>query len=75
MNAVHYSGRIYVLFFVSILFFILKGSLCQMTWQPCDTTARPLSIPQVTLTPDPPIIGGSATFKVDALSGESFVGA
>ena len=52
------------------LFCLISASMASaMTWQPCDDVPRTLFATQVTLTPDPPIIGGSATFKVEAKSG------
>ncbi|GAX80841.1 hypothetical protein CEUSTIGMA_g8276.t1 [Chlamydomonas eustigma] len=44
-----------------------------MTWQPCDDTARKVSPTEVSLTPDPPVIGGSAQFDIIANSEEDII--
>ena len=48
---------------------LLSPIFAEMTWRLCDQITRPMSPTQVTLTPDPPIIGGSATFNVQSESG------
>ncbi len=56
---------------IALFFVALFAADAQMTWRACeDTPAQSISTTSVTLVPDPPVIGGSATFTVDAVSCE-----
>mmetsp|Transcript_23477 Transcript_23477/g.69755 ORF Transcript_23477/g.69755 Transcript_23477/m.69755 type:complete len:158 (-) Transcript_23477:207-680(-) len=42
----------------------LSGVSSAMTWKPCEGREGPVSVSEVTLSPDPPVIGTPATFSI-----------
>eukprot|EP00197_Chlamydomonas_leiostraca_P008008 CAMPEP_0202866060 /NCGR_PEP_ID=MMETSP1391-20130828/7155_1 /ASSEMBLY_ACC=CAM_ASM_000867 /TAXON_ID=1034604 /ORGANISM="Chlamydomonas leiostraca, Strain SAG 11-49" /LENGTH=164 /DNA_ID=CAMNT_0049545973 /DNA_START=35 /DNA_END=529 /DNA_ORIENTATION=+ len=45
-----------------------------MQWRLCDDQTRAITVSSVTLTPDPPVIGGPATFLVEGSISEGVAG-
>jgi hypothetical protein len=52
---------------------LLRGARAAFTWEACDGDAAPFKASNVALTPDPPVIGGSVTFTIDAAAGACYV--